>query len=183
MIQRIPTKLRGLVRIAPEVHRDERGFFVETYRRDELTGFGLEEEFLQDNHARSGRGALRGLHFQIGTGQGKLVRAARGRVLDVVVDIRRSSPTFGHHEAVELDDIGHHQLYVPVGFAHGYLVLSDVADVCYRVTSYYDPAAERGITWNDPRLGIEWPIADPMMSPRDRGLPSLSDVEGELPDW
>lgn len=183
MITRIPTELEGLVRIAPDVHGDDRGFFVETYRRDGLASVGVSEEFVQDNHARSGRGTLRGLHFQIGMGQGKLVRAARGAILDVVVDIRRNSRTFGRHEAVELDDVGHHQLYVPVGFAHGYLVLSDVADVCYNVTSYYDPAAERGIAWDDPALGIDWPVADPILSARDRGLPRLSDIEADLPDW
>jgi dTDP-4-dehydrorhamnose 3,5-epimerase len=180
---RIPSELSGLVRIAPDVHGDERGFFVETYRRDKLAHLGLTAEFVQDNHARSVRGTLRGLHFQIGTGQGKLVRAASGAILDVVVDIRRTSPTFGRHETIPLDDIEHHQLYVPVGFAHGYVVLSDVADVCYKVTSYYDPTAERGIAWNDPALGIDWPVADPILSARDRGLPVLSDIEGGLPDW
>lgn len=183
MIRIIPTELAGLVRIAPEVHGDERGFFVETFRSDQLAELGVREAFVQDNHARSAHGTLRGLHFQIGVGQGKLVRAARGAILDVVVDIRRSSPTFGRHEAVELDDVGHHQVYVPVGFAHGYVVLSDAADVCYKVTSYYDPAAERGIAWDDPALAIAWPVAEPILSARDRGLPRLRDIEAELSNW
>lgn len=183
MIKQIPTKLDGLVRLAPDVHGDERGFFVETFRVDELAGLGIRDEFVQDNHARSGRGTLRGLHFQTGLGQAKLVRAVRGAILDVVVDIRKSSPTFGRHEAVPLDDVEHHQLYVPVGFAHGYVVLSDLADVCYKVTSYYDPKAERGIAWDDPAIGINWPLSDPILSARDKALPSLSEIRDALPDW
>jgi dTDP-4-dehydrorhamnose 3,5-epimerase len=180
---RIPTELPGLVRIAPKVHGDDRGFFVETFRLDQVADLGIREEFVQDNHARSAQGTLRGLHFQTGVGQGKLVRAARGAIRDVVVDIRRGSPTFGRHEVVELDDVEHHQLYVPVGFAHGYVVTSDTADVCYKTTSYYDPATERGIAWDDPALGIDWSVTDPILSPRDRGLPRLSSIETDLPDW
>jgi dTDP-4-dehydrorhamnose 3,5-epimerase len=180
---RLPVELPGLILIAPDVHGDDRGFFVETFRVDKLEALGIQEEFVQDNHARSARGTLRGLHFQVGRGQAKLVRAARGSVLDVVVDIRRNSPTFGRHMAVELDDIGHHQLFVPVGFAHGYLVLSDIADVCYKVTGYYDPAAERGIAWDDPVLGIRWPVSEPILSPRDRTLPTLASIAKSLPDW
>lgn len=180
---RLPTQLPGLVRIAPDVHGDARGFLLETYRLDKLAAHGIHQEFVQDNHARSTRGTLRGLHFQTGVGQAKLVRAARGTVLDVVVDIRRSSATFGRYEAFELDDVRHHQLFVPVGFAHGYVVLSDIADVCYKVTAYYDPSAERGIAWDDPALGINWRVADPILSMRDRALPSLTSVEKNLPDW
>jgi dTDP-4-dehydrorhamnose 3,5-epimerase len=182
-MERVPTQLAGLVHLAPTVHADKRGFFVETFRRDALKDLGVGDEFVQDNHARSGQGTLRGLHFQVGVGQGKLVRAARGAILDVIVDIRRSSPTFGRHETVELDDIGHHQLYVPVGFAHGYVVMSEVADVCYKVTSYYDPAAERGIAWDDPALAIAWPVEDPILSARDRVLPRLNEIKESLPAW
>ena len=179
----IPTRLAGLLHLAPDVHGDDRGFFVETFRSDALASLGVSDEFVQGNHSRSRRGTLRGLHFAIGRGQGKLVRAARGCIVDVVVDIRRSSPTFGHHEAFELDDVAHHQLWVPVGFAHGFLVSSDVADVCYRVTAYYDPALERGIAWDDPQLGIAWPERDPLLSERDRALPTLAAVTPDLPEW
>jgi len=179
----IPTRLAGLVHLAPDVHGDDRGFFVETFRRDALEALGVAEEFVQDNHSRSRRGTLRGMHFQVGIGQGKLVWVARGTILDVAVDIRRGSPTYGNHEAFELDDVSHHQLYVPVGFAHGFLVTSDVADVCYKVTSYYDPAAERGIAWNDPAVGIEWPDPEPILSARDRELPTLAVIESTPPDW
>jgi dTDP-4-dehydrorhamnose 3,5-epimerase len=182
-MQSIPTRLAGLLHLAPDVHGDVRGFFVETFRTDVLASMGVRDEFVQDNHSRSRRGTLRGMHFSIGRGQGKLVRAARGSILDVVIDIRRSSPTFGSHEAFELDDIAHHQLWVPVGFAHGFVVSSDVADVCYRVTSYYDPALERGIAWNDPQLGIGWPEREPLLSERDRALPTLAAITSELPEW
>jgi dTDP-4-dehydrorhamnose 3,5-epimerase len=182
VIQVRPTSLRGLVHLVPTVRADERGFFVETFRDDAMAEIGVDGPFVQDNHSRSRRDTLRGLHFQIGAGQGKLVRVARGRIVDVVVDIRRSSPTFGAYEAVELDDVAHHQLYVPVGFAHGFVVLSDEADVCYRVTSYYDHQAERGIVWNDPDIGIQWRVRDPLLSPRDRDLPSLAGLP-DLPDW
>lgn len=182
-MKRLPAELEGLVRFAPDVHKDDRGFFVETFRIDEFEGIGIDEEFVQENHARSSRYTLRGLHFQTGLGQAKLVRVARGSVLDVVVDIRRHSPTFGRHTMVELDDIGHHQLFVPVGFAHGYIVLSDLADVCYKVTAYYDPTTERGMAWDDPALGIRWPISQPILSERDRALPSLASITNDLPDW
>jgi dTDP-4-dehydrorhamnose 3,5-epimerase len=170
----------GLVRLVPEPHGDNRGFFIETYRQDELKDLGIDNTFVQDNHARSTRGTLRGLHFQLGEGQAKLVRVARGTILDVAVDIRPESATFGRHELVQLDDVEHHQLFVPVGFAHGYLVLSDVADVCYRVTSYYDPAAERGIAWDDPDLAIPWPLKEPLLSPRDRSQRRFSEVAETL---
>jgi len=180
---RLPTELAGLVRLAPQVHRDDRGFFLETFRDDQADGLGIPQAFVQENHARSALNTIRGLHFQHEPGQGKLVRVARGSIVDVVVDIRRSSATFGKHEMVELDDVDHHQLFVPVGFAHGYLVTSQVADVCYKVTSYYDANAERGIAWDDPALGITWPVAQPMLSGRDRALPSLGAIERDLPDW
>jgi dTDP-4-dehydrorhamnose 3,5-epimerase len=183
VIRVVPSRLAGLVLLEPEVHGDARGFLVETYRRDALAEIGIDAEFAQDNHSRSGRGTLRGLHFQVGDGQAKLIRVARGSVLDVVVDVRRSSPTFGQHEAVELDDVLHRQLYVPVGFAHGFAVLSEVADVCYRLDAYYDPGAERGIAWDDPDLGIAWPEGEPTLSPRDRANPRLREIADQLPDW
>lgn len=179
MVERLPTRLDGLVLLAPAVHADERGFFVETYGTGPWRAAGIGVEFVQDNHSRSGRGTLRGLHYQRRPGQGKLVRAARGRIWDVALDIRPGSPTFGEWEAFELDDETHHQLYVPVGFAHGFCVLSDVADVAYRVSAPYDPTEERGIAWDDSAIGVEWPIEAPILSGRDRGNPRLDEVSPE----
>lgn len=179
----LPTDLDGVLLLEPTPAGDERGFFLETYRRDRYAELGITDDFVQDNHSRSVRGTLRGLHFQQLPGQAKLVRVARGRVYDVVVDIRRASPTFGRFHAVELDDVHHRQLYVPVGFAHAFCVLSDVADFVYKVGSYYDPSAERGIAWDDPEIGIPWPVADPILSDRDRRNPRLSEIRDELPGW
>lgn len=179
----LPTTLAGVLLIEPDVVTDPRGFFVETFSRQRYEAAGVPDEFVQDNQSRSNERTIRGLHFQDRPGQAKLVRAARGRIWDVVVDVRRSSPTFGRHEAFELDDVAHRQLYVPIGFAHGFCVLSDVADVAYRVSSYYDADAERGVAWDDPALGIAWPVADPILSERDRLLPLLSEVAASLPDW
>jgi dTDP-4-dehydrorhamnose 3,5-epimerase len=179
--ERLPTRLDGLVLVEPAVHGDERGFFVETFSRDAWAGLGVEAEFVQHNHSRSAKGTLRGLHFQTEPGQAKLLRCARGRVLDVAVDLRRGSPSFGEWEAQVLDDERHRQLFVPVGFAHGFLVLSDVADVAYLVSSYYDPATEAGIAWDDPDVGVEWGIAEPLVSDRDRKAPRLSEVADALP--
>ena len=175
------TTLDGLVLIEPAVHGDTRGFFHETYREDAFAELGISVAFVQDNHSRSTRGVLRGMHFQIGGGQAKLVRCARGAILDVVVDIRRGSPTFGRWEAHPLDDERHHQLYVPAGFAHGFCVTSDVADVIYRCSSYYDPELERGIAFDDPDLGIEWPDLEWTVSERDRNAPRLAEIAAELP--
>lgn len=170
----LPTRLEGLVLIAPRVVGDVRGFFVETFRADAYRGLGIDVDFVQDNHSRSVRGTLRGLHFQTTPGQAKLLRCARGSIRDVVVDIRRSSPTFGEYEAFDLDDRLHHQLFVPVGFAHGFCVTSEEADVTYKVSSYYDPATEAGIAWDDPALGIEWPVKEPVVSDRDRSNPTVA---------
>lgn len=178
----LTTRLAGLVLIEPDVFGDARGFFLETFRRDVYRAAGIDTDFLQDNHSRSVAGTLRGLHYQSHPGQAKLVRAARGRILDVAVDIRRSSPTFGQYEAFELDDVAHCQLFVPVGFAHGFVVLSAEADVVYKVGSYYDPATERGIAWDDPEIGVTWPIANPVLSDRDRRNPRLSELSDGLPD-
>jgi dTDP-4-dehydrorhamnose 3,5-epimerase len=180
-MQRLETRLSGLVLIAPDVRGDERGFFVETFRADTYRALGIEVDFVQDNHSRSVRGTLRGLHFQTDPGQAKLVRCARGAIRDVVVDIRRDSPTFGEHEAFDLDDRGHHQLFVPVGFAHGFCVTSDEADVTYKVSSYYDGATEAGIAWDDPALGIDWPTDAPIVSDRDRSTPTLAAFMGPTP--
>ncbi len=181
-MQRLRTRLPGLVHLAPAVHGDARGFFVETFRADRWAAEGVPTEFVQDNHSRSRRGTVRGLHFQTHPGQGKLVRAARGRVLDVVVDLRRGSPAFGEWEAFELDDEQGHQLYVPVGFAHGFCVLSEMADFVYKCTAYYDPATESGIRFDDPDVGVRWPAdIELLCSERDRRAPRLADVADTLP--
>lgn len=179
----IPTRLRGLVLIEPRVHGDERGFFIETYEAERYRAIGIPVNFVQDNHSRSGHGTLRGLHFQSDPGQAKLVRCARGAIRDVVVDLRRSSPTFGESESVELDDVNHRQLFVPIGFAHGFAVMSEVADVTYKVSSVYDAATERGLAWDDPALEIAWGLERPILSDKDRSNPPLADVVSTLPDW
>ena len=171
------THLDGLVLLTPTKHGDERGFFMETYRADAWAAQGVPTDFVQDNQSRSRRGTVRGMHFQTSPGQGKLVRVARGRVLDVVVDIRRDSPTFGQWESFELDDEGAQQLWIPVGFAHGFCVLSDVADFVYKVTSYFDPATESGFSFADPEVGIEWPDGELIYSERDRDAPRLSEID------
>jgi len=181
-MQRLPTRLPGLVLLAPAVHGDARGFFVETYRADAWAAHGVPTEFVQDNQSRSRRGTLRGIHFQTHPGQGKLVRVARGRVLDVVVDLRRGSPTFGEWEGGELDDERGHQLYIPVGFGHGFCVLSDIADFVYKCTAYYDAATESGIRFDDPDVGVRWPAGVELLySERDRDAPRLADVAESLP--
>lgn len=178
----LPTPLDGLVVIEPVVHRDSRGFFLETFRADALTALGVDQAWVQDNHSRSRRGVLRGMHFSVGDGQAKLVRCARGRIWDVAVDIRGGSPTYGRWHAVELDDVHHRMAYLPVGFAHGFLVLSEVADVVYRCSSYYDAAVERGFAWDDPDVAIAWPREVPVeLSARDRGAPRLGEIAGGLP--
>lgn len=179
----ISTRLSGPILIQPWTIRDERGFFLETFRADAYRDIGVDVEFVQDNHSRSTRGTVRALHLQLDPGQPKLVRVARGAVFDVVVDVRRSSPTFGQWESFDLDDEFNRQLYVPVGFAHGFCVVSDEADLAYKVGSYYDPAAERGIAWDDPEVGIRWPVDDPIVSARDRRNPSLAEIAVDLPDW
>jgi dTDP-4-dehydrorhamnose 3,5-epimerase len=180
--------LPGLVVIEPSVYPDERGFFCETYRQEWHAEAGIPdgELFIQDNHSRSTRGVVRGMHFHVGAGVAKLVRCARGRILDVAVDLRRGSPTYGRWEAVELDEESMRELYVPVGFAHGFCVLSDVADVLYKQTAYYDPAVERGIAWDDPDVGIDWPlpVEQLVVSERDRKAPRLREISAELPfEW
>lgn len=184
-MQIIPTRIQGPSLIRPRVSGDRRGFFIETYRRAAHADMGIAtaEEFVQDNHSRSSRGVLRGMHFQVGAGVAKLVRCARGRILDVVVDLRRGSPSYGEWESFELDDESLRELYVPVGFAHGFCVLSEVADVVYKQTAYYDPALERGIAWDDPEIAIGWPLPAEqlLVSERDRAAPRLSEIAAELP--
>jgi dTDP-4-dehydrorhamnose 3,5-epimerase len=184
-MQPTPTRLPGLVILEPAVFPDERGFFTETYRREWHAELGIpaEEQFIQDNHSRSSRGVVRGMHFHIGSGVAKLVRCARGRIVDINVDLRRGSPTYGQWEGVELDDESMRELYVPVGFAHGFCVLSEVADVLYKQTAYYDPSVERGIAWNDPEIGIEWPLPvdQLIVSVRDQQAPKLAEIAAELP--
>jgi dTDP-4-dehydrorhamnose 3,5-epimerase len=181
-VERLDTRLDGLVLLAPAVHRDARGFFMETFRADGWADAGIDAEFVQDNHSRSRRGTLRGMHFQTSPGQTKLVRCARGAILDAVVDLRRGSPTFGEWEAHLLDDDAAHQLYVPIGFAHGFCVLSDEADVVYRCSSYYDAATEGQLAYDDPDVGIEWPAdVEPVVSERDRNAPRLAEIAEGLP--
>jgi dTDP-4-dehydrorhamnose 3,5-epimerase len=182
-MERLPTKLDGPMLIAPRIIGDERGFFAETYRREVFAELGILDEMVQDNHSRSRRGIVRGLHFQIGEGAAKLVRCARGAIFDVVVDLRRGSPTFGQWEGFELTDENMQIAYCPVGFAHGFCVLSDVADVMYKQSNYYADATERGIAYDDPEVAVAWPIAaaDLVPSARDASAPHLSAVADELP--
>jgi dTDP-4-dehydrorhamnose 3,5-epimerase len=180
--QSLETRLEGPLLLEPRAFADDRGFFVETYRRSELAELGIADEFVQDNHSRSTRGVLRGMHFQVGRGISKLVRCARGEVFDVLVDLRRGSPTYGQWEGFTLSDVNRHLLYVPIGFAHGFCVLSDVADVIYKQDGYYSDL-EREIAYDDPEIGIEWPLPEGELavSERDAAAPLLADVAAELP--
>jgi dTDP-4-dehydrorhamnose 3,5-epimerase len=174
-VKRVDTRLDGPILIEPVVHGDARGFFQETYRKAVYADLGVHDEFVQDNHSRSRLGVLRGMHFQ--PGQSKLVRCARGSIVDVVVDIRPGSDSFGQWEPFELDDDTHRQLYVPDGFAHGFCVTSELADVVYKVSTYYDPDAESGFRFDDPEVGIEWPGGIEFeVSDRDRAAPLLSEL-------
>jgi len=179
--ERLETRIDGLVLVQPRVIADDRGYFFETYRRSEYADLGIEAEFVQDNHSRSVRGTVRALHFQLSPGQAKLIRVARGAIYDVAVDLRRGSDTYGRYEAFELSDENALQIFIPVGFAHGFCVVSGEADVAYKVSSYYDPKTERGIAFDDPEIGIPWPADEPLVSERDRRNPRLSEVAPELP--
>jgi len=173
-----PTSLPDVLMIEPRVFEDARGFFFESYNRRVFNEAGVDVEFVQDNHSRSVRGVLRGLHYQIEHAQGKLVRVIAGCVFDVAVDLRRSSPTFGRHIAVRLSASDRRMLYIPPGFAHGFLVLSDVAEFLYKTTDYWHPAHERTLRWNDPALGIAWPVdVVPTLAPKDASGASLSDAD------
>jgi dTDP-4-dehydrorhamnose 3,5-epimerase len=167
--------------LEPTIHGDSRGWFQETYREAALADLGISDHFVQDNQSRSMKGVLRGLHFQTTDPQAKLIRCARGAILDVVADVRRGSPTFGQWEAWELNDETGRQLYCPIGFAHGFIVLSDVADVVYRCSAYYDPVGDAGIAYDDPTVGVEWPHGPHTVSDRDRQAPLLTDITDSLP--
>jgi len=174
-----PTQLPEVLLIEPRIFPDPRGHFLETYQADRYQEAGIPGRFVQDNLSYSLKGVLRGLHYQLGRPQGKLVLVAQGVIFDVVVDIRKSSPRFGRWMSIELDSRDYRHLYVPEGFAHGFCVLSSEATVIYKCTDYYAPAEERGIPWNDPSLGIDWPINDPILSTKDLVYPNLQD---EAPD-
>ena len=178
IIENLP--LEGLKLVRPKVLRDARGFFIESYSEPRYREAGIDCSFVQDNHARSGKGTLRGLHFQSHPGQAKLVRVASGRIFDVAVDIRPESPTFGRWSGVYLDSEDHAQLFVPVGFAHGYCVVSDVADVLYKTSAVYDARTETGFAWNDPEVGVAWPIDEPLLSERDVRAQSFAALRERL---
>ena len=178
-----PTGIPGVVVIEPDIHADSRGFFIETYHADRYRQYGIAGPFVQDNHSRSLTGTLRGLHLQLQRPQGKLIRVIEGEIFDVAVDVRRGSPTFGRWVGVTLTAASFKQVYVPPGFAHGFCVVSAIAQVEYKCTDIYDPASEIGIAWNDHALGISWPVTDPVLSSRDGRHPTLAEVTEQLPKW
>ena len=181
-MESLGTRLDGPILVKPTVHGDERGFFSETYRRNLYGELGIAEEFVQDNHSRSSHGIVRGMHFQVGSGMSKLVRCGRGTIIDVVVDLRKGSPSFGEWESFGLSDENMHQLYCPIGFAHGFCVTSDYADVMYKCSAYYDESIERGIKYDDPDVGIQWPAGIELKpSQRDASAPLLREMQDELP--
>jgi dTDP-4-dehydrorhamnose 3,5-epimerase len=175
----LPTELEGPVLIEPEVHGDDRGFFLESWNERRFAEAGIEARFVQDNHSRSARGVLRGIHYQLARPQGKLVRVSSGAAFDVAVDLRRSSPQFGKWTGVELTAANKRMLWIPPGFGHGFLALEEGTDFLYKCTDFYLPSDERGVAWNDPAIGIDWPLEDiaPIVSERDSAAPSLADAE------
>jgi dTDP-4-dehydrorhamnose 3,5-epimerase len=175
-MQVIPTDLPGVLLIEPTVFGDARGFFLESYHAQRYAEAGIPDHFVQDNHSRSQRGVLRGLHYQLTHPQGKLVWVMRGEVFDVAVDIRRGSPTFGRWVGIVLSADNHRQLYIPPGFAHGFCVLSEIVDFFYKCTDFYHPEDEGGVLWCDPDLGINWPITTPVLSEKDQRYPRLAEV-------
>jgi dTDP-4-dehydrorhamnose 3,5-epimerase len=177
-----PTELPGVLVIEPEVFRDDRGFFLETYHAEKYRAAGIDGTFVQDNHSRSVAGTIRGLHLQVGRTQAKLIRVLAGEIYDVAVDVRRGSPTFGRWVGMTLSARDFKQSFIPSGFAHGFAVLSAEADVEYKCTEAYDPAAEVGIAWDDPQLAIRWPVERPLLSERDRRHPTLAQSE-RLPSY
>ncbi|WJW76723.1 dTDP-4-dehydrorhamnose 3,5-epimerase [Thiohalobacter sp. IOR34] len=176
-----PTAIPEVLVIEPDVHGDARGFFLETWHARKYAAQGLDAAFVQDNHSRSRRGVLRGLHYQLNQPQGKLVRVVSGSVFDVAVDIRKGSPTFGQWVGIELSGDNHRQFYVPPGFAHGFCVLSESADFLYKCTDYYAPEDEHGILWNDPAIGIDWPARDFLISEKDAKNGLLGEMDDVLP--
>lgn len=180
----IQTHIPDLIVFEPKVFGDERGFFLETYRQDTFEEAGIKEPFVQDNHSRSTKGVLRGLHYQLKHPQGKLVRVVSGRVYDVAVDVRVGSPTFGSWYGIVLDEESKRMMYVPPGFAHGFVVLSDSADFLYKCTDFYHPECEQGILWNDADIGIDWPDTEVQLSEKDQHNPLLKDqLESLLPKY
>lgn len=183
-MQFTPTDLPEVLVIDPDVHRDGRGFFVEAYHADKYRAGGITAVFVQDNHSRSVQGTVRGLHMQVRKPQGKLIRVVEGEIFDVAVDVRRGSPTFGRWVSVRLSAENFRQCYVPVGFAHGFCVLTPVAQVEYKTTDVYDPGGEVGIAWDDPAIGVAWPVTDgAILSERDRRSPVLADLSDRLPSY
>ncbi len=170
------TKLDGVLVLQPTIYNDERGFFFESFNKDKYVEAGIKFDFVQDNHSRSSKGVLRGLHFQVNQPQGKLVRCTSGKVLDVVVDINPDSETFCDYVSVELSSKNCKQLWVPPGYAHGFYVLSEIADFCYKCTTYYDPEDNSGIMWNDPKIGINWPTNNPILSDKDKNNLLIQDM-------
>lgn len=175
----IETELPGVIIVEPQVFDDPRGFFLETFHTQKYAAYGIPTDFVQDNHSHSKRGTLRGLHYQLKNPQGKLIYVTRGEIFDVAVDIRRGSPHFSHWYGCRLSAANHRQIYVPEGFAHGFVVLSDQADVIYKCTRLYDGADDRGIQFDDPELSIDWPVNDPLLSPKDRRSPALKELGPE----
>lgn len=175
----IPTALKEVMRIRPRVFEDQRGFFTETFRLNVFHEAGIQKPFVQDNISGSVQNTLRGLHYQIMRPQAKLVMVIRGQILDVAVDLRQSSPTFGTHVVCRLSEQNKEMLYIPEGFAHGFFVLSEWATFLYKCSDYYHPEGERGIRWDDPEIGIAWPGSEPFLSEKDRKLPFLSDIDSE----
>jgi len=173
------TTIPDVLLLKPNVHRDERGFFLETYREEHLKARGVEVRFVQDNLSQSQQDTIRGLHYQIEQQQDKLMMVMQGKILDVAVDLRQNSPTFGQHTAVELSSDNKHQMFIPKGFAHGFSVLSETALVYYKCSDYYYPEGERGLFWNDPDLHINWKITDPVVSEKDQNQPKLKEISSE----
>ena len=184
MLKVLRTVLPGVLIIQPDMFKDNRGFFMETYHRKKYADKGLDQSFVQDNLSYSTLGTLRGLHYQYPNAQAKLVQALKGEIYDVAVDIRQGSPSFGQWAGAHLSDENKNQLFIPQGFAHGFCVISDTALVVYKCSSFYAPESEKGILWSDPGIGIDWPVKDPVLSPKDSQCPCLKDIPPDcLPEY
>jgi dTDP-4-dehydrorhamnose 3,5-epimerase len=183
MTRFIDTEIPGVIVVEPQIHRDDRGFFLESYHEPRYREAGIQARFVQDNHSRSTLGTLRGLHGQSPNPQGKLVRVTAGEVFDVVVDVRRGSPAYGKYLATELSAANFHQIYLPPGVLHGFLVTSEIAEFEYKCTDIFHPESDFSVAWNDPDIGIAWPIEDPILSEKDRSAPRLRDVTDRLTDF